>query len=169
MVPEAEPLIDRSHADFLRRGISMCVATCDRNNVPTLVRATGCRVAEDRLSVTVFVSAIQAAPVLDCLRGDGAIAVVFSEPTTHRTVQLKGKGAVIGTPTSEDLELICRYRAAFAQELRPLGFDAMPVQTLLAFPPEEIVSITFAPVAAYSQTPGPKAGEPLRGGPGGQA
>ncbi|GAB3550715.1 hypothetical protein GCM10027343_34110 [Noviherbaspirillum agri] len=163
MTPEPEPLIDAAHAAFLQQGISMCVAACSQDNIPTLVRGTGCRISPDRRRVTVFVSAIQAAPVLQCIRNNGSIAVVFSEPSTHRTVQLKGTGAVIGTPSSDDLVLIERYCAAFSRELQPLGFAAAQILTLLAFPPEEIVSLSFTPAAAFSQTPGPKAGEPLKG------
>lgn len=141
----------------------MCVAACGRDKVPTLVRGTGCRISPDRKRVTVFVSATQADPVLQCIRDTGSIAVVFSEPSTHRTVQLKGTDAVIGTVSSEDLAIVERYRLAFSTELRPLGFTSTQIQTLLAFPSDDIVSLSFTPTAAFSQTPGPRAGEPLKG------
>lgn len=162
MMPEPEPLIDAAHAAFLQGGISMCVSACSRDNVPTLARATGCRISPDHRRVTVFVSAIQAATALECIRDTGSIAVVFSEPSTHRTVQLKGSDAVIGELSGDDLSIIERYRLSFAQELKPLGFIPTQIETLLAFPADEIVSLSFTPTAAFSQTPGPKAGEPLR-------
>lgn len=164
-MPDSEPILDATHAKFLQRGISMGVAACDRDSVPTLTRATGCRISEDRRRVTVFVSSTQAAPVLQCLNANGAIAVVFSEPSTHRTVQLKGKEAQIGTLVSGDLQLITDYRDAFVRELAPLGFDETQVRSLFAYPSAEIVSLCFTPVEAFSQTPGPHAGAPLRSRP----
>jgi hypothetical protein len=162
MTPESEPLIDAEHAAFLQGGISMCVSACSKDMVPTLARATGCRVSPERRRVTVFVSALQAAPVLECIRHNGSIAVVFSQPSTHRTVQLKGTDAVIEALSNDDPDMIARYCASFAQELAPLGFAAAPVLTLLDFPRDELVRLSFTPTAAFSQTPGPKAGEPLR-------
>jgi hypothetical protein len=35
------------------------------------------------------------------------------------------------------------------------------VRAILAFRPDDLVSVVYAPCAAYSQTPGPKAGERL--------
>lgn len=161
MPSNAEPLIDHSHAAFMQRGISIGVASCTRDAVPTLVRATGCRVGADRRGVTVFVSATQASPVLQCIRENCAVAVVFSEPSTHRTVQLKGRDAQVSGLSEGDLELVTAYRSAFATELAPLGYDESLIRTALSFPPADIVAISFTPSEAYSQTPGPQAGQPL--------
>lgn len=161
-MPPSVPLIDLQHAAFLQSGISLCIGACDNRHVPTLARATGCRISADRRRVTMFVSATQAAPVLRCIRENGAITAVFSRPSTHKTVQLKGKDAVVGGLEAGDMERIEHYRGSFARELEPMGFDEMLIRTLLAAPPADLVAITFTPVEAYSQTPGPNAGEPLR-------
>ncbi|HYD95834.1 MAG TPA: pyridoxamine 5'-phosphate oxidase family protein [Noviherbaspirillum sp.] len=165
MTAQPEPPIDATHAAFMQRGVSINVATCGADALPTLVRATGCRVSPDRRRVTVFISATQGAPLLKCLRDNGSIAVVFSEPSTHRTVQVKGSHAEVGALTEGDLQTVAAYRTAFARELEPLGYPEVLIRTLLSFPPADIVSISFAPGEAYSQTPGPRAGEPLRKNP----
>ncbi|HYD60167.1 MAG TPA: hypothetical protein VEC35_07415 [Noviherbaspirillum sp.] len=156
-----EPLIDDCHAAFMQRGVSIGVAACSRDAVPTLARATGCRVRADRLQLTVFVSATQASPVLECIRDNGTIAVVFSEPSTHRTVQIKGRDARVTGLSESDLQLVAGYRSAFARELAPLGYDEILVRTLLSLPSADIVGISFTPAEAYSQSPGPNAGQPL--------
>ena len=156
-----ETLIDDNHAAFMQGGVSIGVAACNRDAMPTLVRGTGCRVRADRRQLTVFVSATQAAPVLECIRDNGAITVVFSEPPTHRTVQLKGCDATVTGLAEGDLQCIADYRSAFARILAPLGYDESLVRTLLAFPSADIVGISFTPAEAYSQTPGPNAGQPL--------
>ncbi|HJV82823.1 hypothetical protein [Noviherbaspirillum sp.] len=162
MPSSSEPLIDADHADFMQRGVGIGVAACDSHNIPTLARAIGCRVSPDRRSITVFISATQAAPVLKCVRDNGAIAVVFSEPSTHRTVQVKGKDVVVGGLVEGDQEILADYRTAFMRQVSPLGHAEVLVGTLLTRPSADIVSLSFTPYAAFSQTPGPKAGEPLQ-------
>jgi len=164
MTIDAEPLIDALHADFMQRGVSINMATCGRDGAPTLVRATGCRVSPDRQEVTLFVSRMQAAPVIDCQRDNAPLAVVFSEPSTHRTVQLKGRHVRVGLPEEEDFQLVAAYRDAFVREVKPLGYDETLLRTLFMIPSADLVAIRFAPCEAYSQTPGPRAGEPLRRG-----
>jgi hypothetical protein len=61
-----------------------------------------------------------------------------------------------------DLPIVSRYRDAFAAELAPLGYAPILVHTLLGFPDDELVMISFTPLEAYSQTPGPNAGRALQ-------
>jgi hypothetical protein len=155
-------LIDADHAAFMQAGVSISVAGCGERNMPSQARATGCRISADRLQVTLFLSATQAARLLADIRDNGAIAVVFSQPSTHRTVQLKGRDARIVGIADTDLDIVERYRDAFVAELQPLGFDAALIRTLLSYPPQDIVAVAFTPAEAFSQTPGPHAGEPLK-------
>ena len=104
-----------------------------------------------------------AADVIDGVRRSGAIAVVFSDPPSHRTLQLKGTDAVMLPAEPGDAALAAAYRAGFAAILEPLGFDPAVVRAFLACPDEDLVTIRFTPTAAFLQTPGPQAGEPLAG------
>jgi hypothetical protein len=156
-----EPILDAAHAAFFQIGVSMGIAACTADAVPVHVRAIGCRISADRRQVTMFVPARQAEPVLRCIRESGAVAAVFTEPSSHRTVQVKARDAQRVPLQAGDLERVEAYREAFAQELERIGFPREIVATLLACPAGEIVGIRFTPAEAYSQTPGPKAGEPL--------
>lgn len=160
----SSPLIDADQAAFMQRGISISVGSCDPSGMPSLVRAVGCRISPDRRQVEVFVSKCQACAVLDDIRNNQAIAVVFSEPSTHRTMQLKAMNASIGGLTDRDHELVERHQKAFVKELAKIGFAKPFVHSLLDCEPVDLVCISFVPCVAYSQTPGPKAGEPLRAG-----
>lgn len=159
---DAEPILDSTHAAFLQRGVGMSIAACSRDRMPTIVRGTGCRISSDLRRVAVFVSATQAAPVIACLRDNDSVSVVFSEPSTHRTVQLKGTGTMVGALEDGDLPRIAAYRDAFIAQLAPLGYDETRIRTLLALRSTDIVALSFTPTDAFSQTPGPHAGEPLR-------
>lgn len=155
-------MVDAAHAAFIQAGVSISVGGCDRNNRPSLVRATGCRVSPDGRRLVIFVSVVQAAPLLQCIRDNGSIAVVFTQPSTHRTVQFKGIDAVLGVLQDGDLQCIRNYRDAFCSELEPMGFTRIQIRTLLAVPPADLVTLEFTPCEAYSQTPGPSAGEALK-------
>lgn len=158
---EAEPILDSMHAAFLQGGVGIGIAACHRNGMPTNVRGTGCRVSADLRRVTVFVSATQAAPVIACIRDNGKVAVVFSEPSTHRTVQLKGTDAEVRALEDGDLQRVADYRDAFIAQLATLGYDEVRIRTLLAMRSADIVGLRFTPTEAFSQTPGPNAGDPL--------
>ena len=156
-----DPILDADHAAFVQSGVSIAIGASTRDAIPAHVRALGCRVSSDRRRLTVFVPVSQAGPVLERIRENRAIAVVFSNPPTHRTMQLKGRDAQEVPLENGDLEIVDAYRAAFAHALVPLGFEEAAVHTLLMCPPSDIVGISLTPTEAYSQTPGPKAGAPL--------
>ncbi len=156
------PLITDEHAGFMESGLSISIGGCNAEKLASVCRAIGCRVSPDRRRVTVFVSASQGRLLLDDLRATGAIAVVFSLPSTHRTLQLKGRDAIVEPLGVGDLQRVEAYREGFVRELEPLGYEPRLVRTFLACAPDDIVALTFTPREAFSQTPGPHAGEPLK-------
>ncbi len=109
------PLLDEARAVFITHRVAMNVASCSAARVPSLVRAHGCRISADRRRVTVFVSVPRAATVLADLRAGGAIAVVFSLPRTHETIQLKGAQASIVPLEGGDRELMKTYAGKFCR------------------------------------------------------
>jgi len=161
MTAAAAPL-DPEHAEFIGGGASIIVAGRDAGNETTVSRAVGCRVADNRRRVTVFVSAAQSGALLADVRANGVIAVVFSQPTTHRAIQLKGTDAEVVPLTEDDPHLLAAYRGRLAAYVAPLGFSEAFVRTFLNVPPGDVVAIAFTPSAAFTQTPGPKAGSPLQ-------
>jgi hypothetical protein len=128
---EGEPVLDADHAAFIQGGVSVVVASRDAARVPRVCRAIGCRVSDDRRRVTVYLSAFQGAPLLAAIRSEGVIAVAFNLPSTHRAYQLKGS----------DARVVPLERA------------------LLWYDPAELTGVAFTPAAAFTQTPGPRAGE----------
>ena len=157
-----DPVLDAEHAAFvLRPGISITAASRTAANLPQLGRALGCRVAPDRRSVTVLVPADQNLALVAALRESRAIAVVFSEPGTHRTIQLKGSDAVLEPLAAGDTERVARWSDGFVAGLAALGYNGPMVRTFLWCDPARLVAVSFAPQAAFEQTPGPQAGMPL--------
>lgn len=155
------PLLDEARAAFLTRHVSILVGSCDTRYRPSVVRAFGCRVTPDRGAVTVFLAVPHSTAVLADLRAGGGIAVVFSRPTTHETVQLKGLGARIDPLAEGDRELMRAYGRSFAEEIGAIGFDHPFQRAITAGIEGEVVAVTFVPDAAFEQTPGPAAGQRL--------
>jgi hypothetical protein len=155
-------LIDSALADFVRREVSITVATSDNARIPHLARGTGCRVAVDQRQLTVLLAAPASADVLADIRRNARIAVVFSLPQTHRTVQFKGKDAVITAVEASDVVLAARYVDRFAAGLEDLGYAGAVIRSVLHADASDLVAVHFTPTFASVQTPGPEAGQVLR-------
>ncbi len=158
------PLLDASQIAFMCSGVSISIATCGADGMPQLVRGIGCCVAVDGLQVTVFVPAAKSQAAQRDIAANGAIAVTFSQPTTHRTIQLKSRDAHIASLPPDGPALVDAYCDAFMAEVDAIGFKAPMVRALLSCPPGQLVALRFCPSAAYSQTPGPNAGKALEAG-----
>ena len=157
-------LLDEGAAAFLHRpGISITAAAPDDRNVSRIGRCLGCRVSADREKVTVFIPSAQYERFFAALAARRAIAVVFSYPSTHQTLQLKGADAAVGPLAPGDAQIIARHVDSFVEELGGLGYPREVVRAYHWCESEELRAVTFTPSAAFEQTPGPGAGAPLRG------
>lgn len=156
--------IETEHVRFMEGRVSISLGACDAGRLPSVCRALGCRVSPDRMRITLFLSASQGRLLLADVRASGAIAVAFSLPSTHRTLQMKGCDARVLPLVAGDAALVDGYRDGFVRELEPLGYDPLLVRTFLACADDDLVAIEFTPAEAYDQTPGPRAGEPLAAG-----
>jgi hypothetical protein len=154
------PLLSEANAAFIQRFTSMNVGGRDAHNRPALARGLGIRVSSDRRTLTVFLSTTHSARLLQCLRENGAIAVAVTRPTTHETLQFKGRVREIVKPTEDDWKEMAAYRDSFVEELAKRGYQPEFTHQLLAGS-ENCVSVVFEPLEMYNQTPGPKAGEKL--------
>jgi hypothetical protein len=160
---DAEPLIDEELAAFLQSGISMHAGTVGPGNAPQIARAAGCRIAADRRAVTVYLVESQARELLAQLRASGAVAVTFTKPKSHRTVQLKGADARVVPVRPQDALDVDRQVAAFDAELASIGFPERFGWTLAGGSPLGLAAVAFTPTSAFVQTPGPSAGTALKG------
>lgn len=159
----APSVLDASQAFFLAGPVAINVASRSPALVPSVARAFGCRVDGDRLGVRVFLARSRATTLLRDLAAGGPIAVIFSRPKTHVSLQLKGSRAELLAVTSADRRLMSAYRSAFVAEIVALGYEESFASTMMMLGDEEpVVAARFVVSAAFEQTPGPRAGEPLR-------
>ena len=145
---------------LIARGVSCIVASRDAAHQPSIMRAVGCEVAAD--SITVFVARRQSRQLVQDIAANGHVAAVFSEPATHRTVQVKATKATLRNATEADRHVLARYLASMEHELGRIHIAAPLTRAMLAHRLDDVVAISFAPEQAFDQTPGPKAGAAVR-------
>jgi hypothetical protein len=159
--PGRPPLLRTARAAFLVGPVAINVASRSATLAPSIARAYGCRVSGDRRQIVVFLSSSRSEAVLRDLAEGTPIAVIFSRPKTHESLQLKGERANVRPLEPGDRERMRRYGEAFAAEICALGYPAELAQALLAGVDEDAVGVGFEPSALFEQTPGPHAGERL--------
>jgi hypothetical protein len=145
----------------MRRGVSVLVAACDAALRPSVMRAVGSSVSDDGLDITVFLSRRQSRQLIQNLAATGRLAVVFSEPATHRTVQLKASRCEIRPAGPDDQPVLARYLASMEHEIGRVGIAPELTRAMLAHRLDDVVAVRFQPEQAFDQTPGPRAGTPL--------
>lgn len=161
MDPTAILPLDAELADFVTGEVSISVGSRDAALLANLTRGFGCRVTPGGERIRVFVSRAQSRAVLADLAANGLVAAVFTLPATHRTVQLKGADAVVAPLADGDLDCVHGYRDGFIAHLAGMGFAADAIAHLVGCPDDDLTAIEFSPCAAFTQTPGPRAGQPL--------
>ena len=155
-----QPLLTPTELALIEGPVSINVAARSADLTPRVARALGCRVETGGREITLFLSRTTGSAVLACLESNGAIAAVFSRPSTHETLQLKGLDARLIECAEPDLMLIQAYRRRFASDLATIGYTDAFADAVVAIMPD-LVGVRFTPTAAFQQTPGPSAGQRL--------
>lgn len=150
--------------DFIQGGVSISLASRDMRRVPSVSKAVACRVAADRRQVCVLLDAGQSQALLRDVAACGALAATFCQPSSHRTLQLKGRDAKEAPLQAGDLELARRHLEAFAADLVPLGYALSFARATQGFQAEQLRALCFTLSDLFDQTPGPHAGARLEPG-----
>ena len=159
--PPARSLLAPEHVAMVAKGVSTIVSSRDAALRPSLMRAVGSCITPDGREITVYLARSQSRQLLQDLAATGQIAVVFSAPSTHRTLQVKASGITARAADESDVPILRRYLESMEFEVCSVGFELALVRAMLAFKLEDLVAISFSPSEAFDQTPGPKAGRVL--------
>lgn len=146
---------------MIDRGVSAIVASRSRDHRPSAMRAVGSCIAPDGRFVTVYLTRPHSRQLLQDLDDTGMIAVVFSDPASHRTVQLKASAASIRPAETADEAVLERYLRSMERNLEQIGLHGPYARIMLQHKLEETLAVSFSPEQAFDQTPGPQAGRAL--------
>jgi hypothetical protein len=127
-----------------------------------------CEADVQRQMLSIFFNAAHADTLLQDIRKTGRIALAICDPTSHKTIQLKGTNATQGVVSQNDLDRVKANILLFTQKIVRLGFDEQYCTAAfdigVDFDTQDIVSVCFTPNALYEQSPGPEAGKLLESG-----
>ncbi len=155
------PALHPDLARFLGVGLSVHVGALHADGWPELTRAVAHRVLPDH-RLALLLPTIPSLPLLEALRqGNGLVATVFCQPSTHRTVQIKGREATLAPADLADWVHRHEQQQAFTDEIRRFGFDETFSSAWFDADEGGLQTITFTPTGAWNQTPGPGAGSAM--------
>ncbi len=143
------------------KGVSVIVSAGGLDLRPSLMRAMGSTVAPDGSAVTVYLSRSQSVQLLSDINSTHRLAVVFTQPHSHRALQLKGTLVAIRAATPSDQDALERYKASMVHELGLIGYGAAFSKAMFCCDMDDLVAVSFTPLQAFDQTPGPHAGSAL--------
>jgi hypothetical protein len=146
--------------DFIQSGVSVIVGVVGADGRAQAGRALATRIVSGGAIRLMYPEEGNAAITISAQSG-GPIAVTFSAPISHRTIQLKAASSRLEQLEPEDRTNVDAQMDAFAGVLRALGFPPSFVQSFCANRSKSISVLSFVPEAAFEQTPGPGAGREL--------
>jgi hypothetical protein len=152
------PLIPPDLLEMMERGVSVNVGSRDAQLRPSLMRGLGSLIEDGGRRITVYLARRQSRQLVLDIAATGHVAAVFSEPHSHKAVQVKASKAQLRNATDADRPVLARYLAAMEVAIGRVGFPAELVRAMYTYELEDVVAVTFEPEQAFDQTPGPKAG-----------
>lgn len=158
--PPAPARLHGELLDFLGCGLSIHVGACTRLGEPQLVRALALRIEPDH-RIALLLSTPSADGLLAAVSEVPVVAITACQPSTHRAIQVKGRGAVLSAADPAQWPERLAFKHRFLAEIEPYGYDESFADSWLDVPPEQWRVVTFTPTGAWNQTPGPGAGQAI--------
>ena len=146
---------------FCQSGVSVVIAAGGPGQAPVACLGCGCRILPDGRMRLLLPWSGNDELVTVAQRG-GRVAATFSQPITHRSIQLKGSGASVATPADEDRVAAVRQRDGLREELIEVGYLPTFAEAYCRVEPGDVVAIDITLDTAFVQTPGPGAGAELK-------
>jgi hypothetical protein len=145
---------------FIESGLSIVVGVVGPGGRALTGRALAARVAPDARIRLIYAAEGNVA-VTEAARSGGPIAVAFSAPLSHRTLQLKGLSCRPEDVGPEDEAIVRRQTDAFSVILGQVGETPEFVRAFSAYRSSALLALSFPTQEAFEQTPGPGAGRAL--------
>ncbi len=148
-------------AAFCQSGVSVIVAACLPAGAPVAGLGCGCRVLPDG-RMRLLLPRPGNEGLLAMVEQGAAIAITFSQPITHRSIQVKGsRGVVAALEEADRLEAV-RQSRGIRGELVDVGYAPTFAEAYCRVDLDILVALDLTLDAAFVQTPGPGAGAELK-------
>jgi hypothetical protein len=153
-----DALIDPSVLSFLRGPTSAFLGTCDTLGTPDATRIIGLVTVDDS-HLRVLISEQAETARRNAIVG-ARVAVIVTDITTYRSVQWKGRIAVVDRRSPGDIALIDHHITTFEQSSETVGIASSEVWKLFA---TDGIPFIVEVDEVWDQTPGSNAGHQLGG------
>lgn len=140
-------------------GTSILVGSVDAAGVPACCRGIALVADDACANATVYVPLATSRDIVANAATTRRLAVVASHPVDHASIQLKGAVREIRLAGAAEEQLVKERLDAFAAVLDKLGLPRRITRSVSHWP---AFAIELAVDELYDQTPGPKAGVPVR-------
>jgi hypothetical protein len=150
--------IDDSLKEFIESDVATLVGTGDDEGRPQIAYGWAPRVVNPDGVVEVFLDTARAEGTISNLRANGRIAVTMAHPVSYRSVQIKGKFRDVSDPEEADIPYVQERREGFVTSTSLIGDPPNTIRNMWL---DEVIKVAFTVDAAFDQTPGPNAGQPL--------
>jgi hypothetical protein len=161
MSGSTRPKLSNELCTFLEGGQAIALASRGSDHRPSIAMALACRVSATQDGLTLLLPRMQAWQLLADVAGSGRLAAVFSQPRTHRSIQVKAIDAFETVPEAEDGGLVARQRESATLALAALGYDADFLRVMFDYAPGDLTAIQMGVDEVFDQSPGPRAGQRL--------
>lgn len=145
---------------FIESGVSIVMGVAGPDGRARPGRALAARVRSDGTIRLIYPREGNAA-ITACAHSGQPIAVTFSAPLSHRTVQIKGFSSRSEQMQPEDESCARQQTDVFAATLAAVGEPPMFIQAFCDFRSSPLCVLSFPAQEAFEQTPGPGAGRAL--------
>lgn len=139
----------------MESGVSLLVGSRNGALRPSSARGFGFELDAQRGAGTVFLAAAGSEVTLGNLRENGQLALTFSRPIDHRSLQVKGRVLSIAETTEQQRLVQERYFSRFCEGLILSGHQEKLLRRIRYYPS---YAIGFRIESMFDQTPGPGAG-----------
>jgi hypothetical protein len=156
----ANGVLTEDMAAFCQSGVGIAVASRDGEGWPVLSRGRGCRIDADG-RVRVILRSGSAAAVVEAIAAGRPVAATFSQPGSHRSIQLKAASGEVRPAEPADGAAADAQSAVFRDLLMAAAYPDVFATTYCSAGGQPLAVIEFTPAAAFVQTPGPGAGSRL--------
>lgn len=148
-------------ATFCQSGVSIVAASRDSGGRPVVGRAVACTVIGDEL-VRLLLRRSSNGALLQAVAASGPLAVTFTKPSTHKSLQLKAVRAEMSELGPGDARVAASQAVGLRTDLVGHGYTATFAAGYCAFAADDLIALEFLPNEAFQQTPGPNAGTPMK-------
>lgn len=140
---------------FIESGVASIICVADKHFHTQGARSWGSYLCDERETLTIFIQAEAARPVISCLQENPNYALILSKPTNYQSLQIKGKFISSFTASNKDKLLIERYISLFTQEITSMGAPFSLMDNIITSP---AVGMQLTIDEIYDSTPGKVAG-----------